>query len=245
MSLHAKINCSYFAVILTWLVTILAASAQEAPTSIRLQLTTLAWEKPIKGLYFQNAGKAEELKAYSGGFSMPFSYQGDAIIRFYSDIEILALPLEERPPPIGIAQLGPSLKHALLIFLPQGDASYQILTHDFSQQTFPTNSCRIFNFSGMRVVFAFGDKPITQAIDPNEITVIAQNDLADHNQMVKVQLAQEGQETLRLVYRSTWRFDDQARTSVFILPAPNEHGSVKMRKFVQRGLRPREEMNPY
>ncbi|MBT64485.1 MAG: hypothetical protein CML13_14895 [Puniceicoccaceae bacterium] len=72
MSLHAKINRSYYAVLFTLLVTILAAAAQEAPATIRLQLSTLAWEKPIKGLYFQNAGKAEELKAYSGGFSMPF-----------------------------------------------------------------------------------------------------------------------------------------------------------------------------
>jgi hypothetical protein len=237
MSLNFKMYfCS--AALLIALIANLTASTEETLSSIHLELTTLAWDTPVKGLYYMNQGRIEELKAYSGGFSMPFAYDGEPTIRFYIDKEALLLPLEERPPPNGIAQLSPTLKHALLIFLLKENEQYQIQTHDFSQKEFPPNSCRIFNFSGLRVVFAFGDQPIIQAIDPNAVIVVRQDDLADKNKMVKVQLAQHGQEALRIVYRSTWRFDNQARTTVFILPAPNDQSSVKMRKFVERGLKP-------
>ncbi|WPJ94904.1 hypothetical protein SH580_15850 [Coraliomargarita algicola] len=215
----------------------LSASEQEMPSDVRLELTTLAWQHPIKGLYYINGGEVQELKAYSGGFSMPIDYQGVPIIRFYTNKESLTLPPEERPLPNGIAKLDPTMKHSLMIFLPKSKEQFEILIHDFSQESFPTNSCRIFNYSGLDIVFALGDQPIIQAIAPNETVVIKQDELADQNKMVKVQLAQQGKEAARVVYRSTWRFDNQSRASVFVLPAPNDQSSVQMRKFVERGLR--------
>jgi len=212
------------------------AYSQELPTSVKLELTTLAWKRPVSGLYYLNDGAVEELKAYTGGFSMPFSYKGDPLIHFYKDKDSLALPPEERPKANAVARLNPSFKETLMIILPDEGDQYEILINDFSQANFPPNSCRIFNFSGLRIVFAFGDRPNIHPIAPNETIVVEQSDLADQNRMVKVQLAQEGEEAPRVVYRSTWRFDSQSRTTVFILPAPNDQSSVKMKKFVERGL---------
>tara|TARA_R100000027_G_scaffold52103_4_gene40883 strand:- start:14069 stop:14779 length:711 start_codon:yes stop_codon:yes gene_type:complete len=217
----------------------LHAQTGEIPT-IRQSLTTLAWNEPVKGLYYLNGGEIEELKAYSGGFSLPFSYEGDPVIRFYSDRESLLLEPEERPRPVGVARLDPQLKHSLLIFARNDDGRFKIKSHNFSQKEFPLNSCRIFNFSDLQVVFAFGDDVEVYPIPPLGELIVSQEGLNDRNQMVKVQVAQAEGGEMRLVYRSNWRFDNQSRNTVFVLPGTKEGGSVKMRKFVERGLKPED-----
>lgn len=213
-----------------------STSAEEALPAIQGTLTTLAWDQPLSGLYYMNNGKPAELKAYTGGFSMPVHYSGSAQLQFYADKESLMLLPKDRPAPVATATLDSALKHILLIFILKEDEHYEILDLDFSVNTFPPKSFRVFNFSDQRVVFALGDKPSINTIEPNSVTVIRQDQLEDKKQMVKVQLAQDNQGEIRLVYRSSWAVSSNMRNTVFILPNTDGRGGIQLRKFVERGL---------
>ncbi|WP_269523584.1 hypothetical protein [Coraliomargarita parva] len=205
---------------------------------MQAKLTTLAWGKPVSGLFYMNDGVVEELKAYTGGFSMPSDYAGSSLINFYSEKSVLMLPEEERPQPVATVQIDPSLKHALLLCIPGSSEKYKIIVLDFSLDAFPPKSFRVFNFSQHRVVFALGDKPDIHTVEPNQTSIIRQDDLKETNQMVKVQLAHESDGEMRLVYRSSWAVGSEIRNTVFILPKTNGKGGIQLRKFVERGLRP-------
>ena len=52
--------------------------------------------------------------------------------------------------------------------------------------------------------------------------------------MVKVQVARNDGDGMRLVYRSMWPVRDGVRDTVFIIPSTTERSGVSLLKFVER-----------
>ncbi len=212
-----------------------AACAQEMPL-VQTNLSTLSWDKPISNLYYLNSGQVEEIKAYPGGFSIPVPYSGPATIAFYQDKAALHLPVEERPPPSVVANLTNISDEMLLVFIPAEAGTYRILTWDASTDNFTARSYRVLNLTGQPVVLALGDKPELYRLEPDKLMIIRQPGNHDNQQTVKVQLAQNNGEEMRLVYRSMWTVSSNRRNTVFIIPSEDSRGGVQVKKFIERNL---------
>ena len=218
------------------LLSLVPLSGEVLPDLVQVEITTLAWQKPVSELYFLNDGAIQERKAYTGGFSMPFAYKGPVTLQLYADRSVFSLEPAERPQPVAVAQLPSGIKEAMLVFIPSGAGQYKVMVWDASLDGFPAQSYRVYNLSSTRVAFAIGDTPKVYTIEPRAMQLVRQAGLIQDRQMVKVQIAQDAQGGMSLAYRSLWSVGADTRSTVFILPRSEGRKGVKILKYTQRGI---------
>jgi hypothetical protein len=199
---------------------------------VRVELVSLAWDRPIKGLLYGAVSEPQEMDVYARGFSAPANYEGPALLEFYR----LLPPEEEGGAPVrdvvGRAALPGETSKVLLLFRPLREEEgerYQVVAMDNSLARFPPGSFRFFNFTNIELVGVVGSETLRVGAGATAI----ERPRGDENGNVEVRLFTELAGQRRAVYSSVWGVRESRRTSVFILADPSSTRDLEIRKFVE------------
>lgn len=198
--------------------------AQDA-SDIQVNFRALAWSKPIRDLYFVQGGQPVPVRMSNRAVSQVYSYRGQSPLRFYKNKQ--TAEGETVPVEVGQVSFSNGSHKPLLVFLPNGDANYRIISLA-DEKLYQLGSCFLYNVSGKNLAFKVGGEQMLmkpQMFQRIDLQEIAKTEPVKDSVSVAI-ASQDDQDAWDVVYKQRWPI---LENSSFLVFAINQEGHIRVR----------------
>lgn len=190
------------------------------PEEIRVNIdfSIMSWDKPIDNLYYQSNGQIQHIPFVPNiGRSTVFTYKGAPLISFYVEDGVNENG-SVRYKQIAELSVSPTAKKLLLLFIPKGDSTYQVISYPDSMEDFPVGSYKFVNLTSTQLAVNVGNNKLV--IPPRGVEALSPKQLEDQNN-VDIKLAKSNDEGgWEMAHSSRWGYSGNNRAICFVYEDP-------------------------
>ncbi|MFZ9935469.1 MAG: hypothetical protein ACO3JG_00265 [Luteolibacter sp.] len=201
---------------------------------VKTRLMPIGVASSVKGLYFMNNGRTEELTAGMTGLGAGIEYTGPALLAVYSDENgpLMGASGLEAQKPLTVVRLPEADDRVLLIVAPpkKDGLAPVIRAYGLSTNDLHAGDYRLFNFSKDTVVGVLGEKRMSIKAGG----IVTTRDKSWENMTldlpVKFGIA-DLKRGSRLLYFTVWGHQPAQRNIILIFPGPSNARPLDVRRF--------------